>query len=188
MNTASELPSKRVLLDRALLYLFSYNVEAATDVQDIGLSPAGLRVNVECIPNGGRVYNVLGERTSGPGFPSVTGRIVAGGDRALIREDDVTISNVRMTIQTDDNEFIDSSYGGVCPLGQGGFRSLVSGKDKLGTLAQPLLVPVVVTPRYETSVSSKYAWLMSLQAVGFGRLEIVRSVIRRITYDIYSMT
>jgi hypothetical protein len=179
---------RSTFLDKGLLYLFSYNVEAAMDAENIGVSSDGLRLNVRCIPNSGRVYHVLGERVvGGLGFPAITGRIVDGEDRALIRPDDVTISDVRATIETDDGFLIDSRYRGVTPLGQGGYRAFASGTDKLGTVEQPFVIPVVVTPRYETE-AEKYRWLTNLQCVGFGRLLIIKNVLRRITYDIYSMT
>jgi hypothetical protein len=179
--------ARHTFLDKGLLYLFSYNVEVDMDVDNIGLSPDGLRVNIRCIPNSGRVYHVLGERAvGGLGVPIVTGQLKDGVDHAVVRDDDVTMSNVRATIQTDDGELIDSSYPGVCFLGQGGFQGFVSDKDKYGKLLEPLLLPVVVAPRFETA-SRKYQWLAELQCIGFGRLAIVKNVLRAITYDIYAM-
>ena len=179
---------RHTFLDQALLYLFSYNVEADMDVDNIGLRTDGLRVNVRCIPNSGRVYNVLGERMVGAlGVSVVTGQITEGGDRALVREDDVTVSDVSATIETDDGALIDATYPGVCYLGQGGFLGFVSDKDRYGKLLDPFVLPVVVTPRFETA-SEKYRWIRELQCVGFGRLSIVKNVLRAITYDIYAMT
>ncbi len=178
---------RRTFIDKSLLYLFSYNVEADMDVDNIGLSTDGLRVNVRCIPHSGRVYSVLGERVVGAlGVPVVTGQLKEGEDRAVVRADDVTVSEVRATIETDDGALIDATYPGVCFLGQGGFQGFVSDKDKYGELLEPLILPVVVTPRFWTS-SEKYQWLTELQCIGFGRLAIVENVLRAITYDIYAM-
>jgi hypothetical protein len=155
--------------------------------EDVGLVPGGVRINVACVPYESRVYHVLRERTvGGLNFPIVTGSVVAGTDSALIREDDVAISTVRMTIETDDRSHIDSMYQGYCFLGMGGYRSIVGDKQKLGSEKAPVEVPIVITPRYETA-APQYRWLMEQRCVGFGRLQIVRNKLRRVSYDVYAM-
>jgi hypothetical protein len=179
---------RRFLIDGSLLYLFSYNVELSMKSVDVGLVPGGVRINVACVPYESRVYHVLRERTvGGLNFPIVTGSIVSGTDSALIRDDDVAISSVRMTIETDDGAQIDSSYQGYCFLGMGGYRSIVSGKEKLGSEKNPAEVSIVITPEYETS-AERYRWLMEQRCVGFGRLQIIRNKLRRVSYDVYAMT
>jgi hypothetical protein len=179
---------KRPFHDKDLLYLFSYDLELATHPEDIGLVPGGARTNVYLVPEDSRVYHVLRERAiGGLGFPVITGTIVWGADWALLRDDDVAISDVRLLIRTDDGALIDSTYSGVCPLGIGGFRGIVNQDDKLGKPEAPFVATVVTTPRFLTS-APKYNWLNEQQCVGFGRLEVVKGVLRRVSYDIYAMT
>jgi hypothetical protein len=175
-------------IDKGLLYVFSVNIEFELNIEEIGLVPGGARVNLVCVPRGGRVYNVLRERTVGaPGYPVVTGTIVWGEDAAFLGENDVAIANVRATIETDDGETIDTTYHGVLPLPMGVFRAIAGGADPVGTPEQPAEYPVVVTPNYETD-SPKYRWLTELQCVGFGRVNEVAGLFRRVSYDMYALT
>ena len=177
-------------LDKALLYLFSYNTEIELETQQIGLVPGGFRFNANGAPGESRVFHVLREKQQeglGPGFKVVTGRIRVGSDSALYRDDDVVVDEIRLTIETDDGALIGSKYRGTAYLRMGGYDAYLAGKDKVGTSKSPVQVPLIITPRYETSAPG-YKWLMALQCVGFGRAEVVKSDIRRMTYDIYAMT
>jgi hypothetical protein len=177
-------------LDKALLYLFSYNTEIELETQRIGLVPGGLRFNANGVAGESRVYHVLREKKQeglGPSFKVVTGRIRVGADSAFYREDGVVVDEVRLTIETDDGALIGSKYRGTAYLRMGGYEAYVAGKDKVGTQKDPAQVPMVITPSYETS-APEYKWLMALQCVGFGRAEVIKSEIRRMTYDIYAMT
>jgi hypothetical protein len=186
MNAGKAEPHRCCFLDKAVLYVFSYNVELSIDVECVGLVPGGARINVNCVPGESRVYHVLRERIGGKGqFPLITGTIIAGGDQALIREDDVAISSVRMIIKTDDGALIASTYRGISYLGMGGYREVVSG-NRPGAVGTPIAKRIIITPQYETS-SSKYKWLMDERCVGFGRLEVMDNILRRATYDIYAM-
>ena len=89
-------------LDKALLYLFSYNTEIELETQQIGLVPSGFRFNANGAPGESRVFHVLREKQQeglGPGFKVVTGRIRVGSDSALYREDDVVVDEIRLTIE-----------------------------------------------------------------------------------------
>lgn len=184
MNPASQ---RRHLLDNALLYLFSFDVELDIERQEIGVVADGMRVNVFCRPNEARVYHVIRESVnSSAGFPEISGTIVAGGDWALIRKDDVAVSDVRMTIKTDDGAFIDARYRGIFPLEVGGYQAFLSDEDKIGTFKHPVEFPIVVTPTFETG-SLRYRWLTDRQCVGFGHIQIIKNRARRVTYDIYGM-
>jgi hypothetical protein len=181
---------RRYFLDKALLYLFSYNTEIQANTWKVGIVPAGVRFNANGTPGESRVYHVLRERTQGgfgPGFKTITGRIKVGSDSALYRKDGVVVDEIRMTIETDDGAIIGSKYQGTAYLRAGGYDAYVAGIDKVGTSKKPVQVPIVITPRYETSAPA-YQWIMDYQCVGFGRAEVIKSEIRRMTYDIYAMT
>ena len=184
-------PHRRALLEKSLLYLFSFDVEADANRQNIGFVPGGVGVNIQARPNLSRVYHVLRDRSiAGTGSPAISGTIEWGGDWLYLREDDIGYSDVRFTIRTDDNAVIKGSYPVTCYLGPGGQRRLVkagSDRDKLGTEKEPLDIPLITTPRFST-FSKVYSWLNELQCMGVGRIRVVRNEFRRITYDVYSLS
>jgi len=178
---------RRQFLDRTTHYLFSYDVELEMANEEIGFVGPGVRVNVFCRPNESRIYHIIGEASNtSSGLPTMNGLVVGGGDWALFREDDVEISEVKLTIQTDDGAIIDSHYRAVLPFGAGGYRWLISEEKKIGTHKNPVEAPVVISPVYETS-SPKYRWLTDRQCVGFGLVQIIQSRMRRVSYDIFAM-
>jgi hypothetical protein len=182
------VPHRRVLNDKSLLYLFSFDVEADADQQTLGFVSGGVRINVQARPNLSRVYHILRERTiAGLGTSAISGVLQWGGDWLYWRDDDVGFSDVRFSIHTDDGAVIYGTYPVIGYLGSGGFRRLVKGDDKIGTEKKPVDLPLITTPRFETT-SATYSWLADLQCLGFGRLHVIRSEFRRITYDIYSLT
>jgi hypothetical protein len=186
--TAQESTPRTTLMDKALLYLFSFDVEVNMNRQDIGFVPGGVRINVSARDNLSRVYQIMRDRTvPGLGVKTVSGSLMMGGDWVYWREDDVEFSEVRLVIQTDDGETIHGSYPVVTSLGPGGFRRIVSGRGKIGSEDAPVDFPVMTTPRFEAA-SPVYSWINDLQCVGFGMVEIIKSEFRRITYDIYALT
>jgi hypothetical protein len=176
---------RSALLDTDLLYLFSYDADLQMRRDIIGFAPDGVRFNVSALRNRSRVYNVARERTV-LGSKAIEGTILYAEDRPVIRRDDVGVLEVRLTIGTDDGAAIFSRYRGVFWTGDGGYRTLVSGKPPLGTEQQPALMPLEVTPRYETD-DPRYSWLMEHQCVAFGQLAIVDSKVRKVTFDVYAM-
>jgi hypothetical protein len=185
--TPERLHRRRTFLDQSLLYLFSYDVATQPISDDVGFVPGGLRIDVECIPNQSRVYHLLRERSVvALGTPGISGVVTAGGDAALLREDDVVVSSVQMTICTDDGALIDARYQGKFSIGAGGYRRAIGSDKPVGTEKNPLLASVVVTPRYETA-SAKYRWLTQYQCVGFGAITIIKNHQRSVSYDIYAM-
>jgi hypothetical protein len=185
------MPATRgYFLDRALLYLFSYNTEIEHRTQKIGVVPEGVRFNENATVGDSRVYNVLREKSQGglgPGFKVVTGRLIAGFDRALYRSDDVIIGDIQATIEADDGALIAMRYRATAYLRPGGFEAFVAGIDRAGTESAPVQAPIVVTPRFETD-APEYQFLVSRRCVGFGRADVIKNEIRRLTYDIYAMT
>jgi hypothetical protein len=182
---------RRVLLEKSLLYLFSFDVEADPDRQNIGFVNGGVRLNIQARPNVSRVYHVLRDRSiAGTGSPAISGTVEWGGDWLFLRNDDIGYSDVRFTIRTDDGAVIHGNYPVTVYLGSGGQRRLVKGgedRDKLGTEKEPLDIPLITTPRF-TTTSDVYGWLTELQCMGVGRIRVVRNEFRRITYDVYSLS
>src|SRR5450432_617858 len=103
---------RRELLDWSLLYLFSFDVELDLAEQEkLGKFPDGVRINLFARRDLSRVYNVGRESTiPGDGRPAISGRVIWGGDEALLREDDVGSCNIRLTIHTDDDADIHMAY------------------------------------------------------------------------------
>jgi hypothetical protein len=179
---------RTALHDMALLYLFSFDVEVNTDRQNIGFVPGGVRINISARHQLSPAYQILRDPTvPGLGVKTISGSLLLGGDWSYWREDDVELSQVRLVIVTDDDQTIHANYPAVIGLGPGGFRRRVSGKGKIGSEDEPVEFPLVTTPRFETA-SAVYSWINELQCVGFGVVELVKSELRRITYDIYALT
>jgi len=183
-----DIQRRRTFLDKALLYLFSFEVEVEWGRQVIGFISGGVRLNIRSRLHQSRVYHVMRDRTvSGLGVQAITGRIGWGSDSIFWREDDVEFSKIRLVIQTDDGAAITCTYLVVGDLEPWGFRRLVSRKGKVGTEDVPEEIPVLTTPRFATACPT-YAWINDLQCVGFGRVQVAKSEFRRVTYDIYGLT
>jgi hypothetical protein len=173
------------LFERDLLYLFSLDADVEMRRDQLGFVPGGVRMNVFAKPDKTRVYHVERERST-LGFKSVQGTISAGVDRIFLREDDVGIVNVQLSIETDDGADIHATYRGVFPAGQRGYRRLISKKPKLGTETEPFVARAFVAPRFETN-SRNYSWLMQYQCVGFSCVTVIESIVREVSVDIYAM-
>lgn len=179
------LPQRRNFVSRNYIYIFSYDVDLEMSREEIGFVPGGVRVNIFAKPDETRVYHALGEATVLEN-KSLKGTLVWGGDWALVREDDVGMLDVKLTIRTDDQETIDMAYRGIYPTGPRGFRQLVTEKPLLGTEKKPFKGPVYIAPCFDT-VSPKYRWLTERQCVGIGEVTVVDSTIRRVSFDVYAM-
>lgn len=178
-------PPRESLFERDLLYLFSLDADVEMRREDLGFVPGGVRMNVFAKPDKTRVYHVERERST-LGFRSVQGTVTAGVDRIFLREDDLGLINVQVTIETDDGAEIHAAYGGVFPAGPRGYRRLISKKPKLGKETAPFEARAFVTPRFETN-SSKYQWLTQYQCVGFSSVSVIDSIVRSVSVDIYAM-
>lgn len=120
------------------------------------------------VPAGGTVHG-----------PKVNGTIIApSGDWLYPMPDGSSRLDVRLTIQTDDNELIFMEYSGVMTLS----------KDASEKLAKQERLEhsdgyYIVAPRFSTA-SSKYAWLNQIQAVG-KMVSLQRG--HGIKYDVFEM-
>ncbi|HLK92525.1 MAG TPA: DUF3237 family protein [Polyangia bacterium] len=191
MTTPAEAAPRRAFLDWNLLYLFSFDVELdITRQENLGRFPGGTRLNVFSRDDLSRVYNIGREsKLPGNGRPAIAGRIVSGGDRVLIRDDDVGECNVRFRLETDDQAAIDVRVQIFGYLGPGGAGRIVLGKwkSRFGTENHPYEFPIVTSPRFQTT-DRRYVWLNDLQGIGFGREVVIESKFRRNTQDIYVLT
>jgi hypothetical protein len=179
------LEPRRHLLDNNLLYLFSYDANLEMRREEIGFVPGGVRVNIFPKPRETRVYHVARERTAAGG-QAIEGTVEWGADWAMIRSDDVGKMDVRLMIRTDDGALIYSWYEGLFAAGPRGFRQMISEKPPMGTEHEPLVAPCYITPRYQTA-HPKYEWLMKHQCVGLGQLQIIKSTVRSVSFDIYAL-
>ena len=179
------IPERRTFVPRNYIYVFSYDADLEMSREEIGFVPGGVRINVFAKPNETRVYHALGETTVLEN-KALSGTIVWGGDWATVREDDVGQLDVKLTIRTDDGETIDMTYRGIFPAGPRGFRKLVTEKPMLGTENKPFEGMVYTAPWFDT-VSPKYRWLTERQCVGIGKITVVDSAIRRVSFDVYAM-
>lgn len=177
---------RRSFVDRDLLYLFSYDANLELGREEIGFVPGGARVNILSHPKDSRVYQVMQEQAI-EGTRPITGVVVSGTDWVTLREEnDIGDIDVRMVIRTDDGATIHTRYRGVFPGGPRGYRRLMSEKPKLGTEEEPAEANLVVTPQFETD-HRDYRWLMEHQCVAFGRVNIIRSLVRQASFDVYAM-
>ena len=94
---------RRNFVPRNYIYVFSYDADLEMRREEIGFVPGGLRVNVFAKPDETRVYHALGETTVLEN-KTLKGTVVWGGDWALVREDDIGLLDVKLTIQMDDPE------------------------------------------------------------------------------------
>jgi hypothetical protein len=181
---------RRQFHDKALLYLFSLDVESDMNREEIGFVSGGVKVAIFARPGLSRVYHLGRERTvPGIGSKTLSGTLTWGGDWVYWREDDIEQSEVKASITLDDDAVIHMSYQVATSLGPGGFRRIVSEKkgSKIGKEDAPVNWPVVTSPRFETT-DPRYRWIAEYQCIGYGLVQIIQSEVRRLTYDVYAMT
>jgi hypothetical protein len=177
---------RSTFIDRSLLYLFSYDAEISAETTSLGFDPGGVRVVASARERLSRVYHIAGASTiPGSGSKTITGRVASGSDLLYWREDDLEISNIRVHIETDDGANIFGVYDVFADLGSGRYREFVSEEVVVGD-DEPIDLPVFTTPRF-ISTSPEYVWLNDLQCVGFGQARVFKSIVRRISYDIYAL-
>jgi hypothetical protein len=189
MSPASE--KRKVFLDWSLLYLFSFDIELDTSREErLGQFPGEFRIDLFARDDLSRAYNIGRESTiRGNGRPAITGKIESGGDRACLRDDDIAACNIQYRLQTDDGAIIDVAYRLFGYVGPGGVARVVrgQGKDRFGTENHPYEIPIVTSPRFQTT-DARYAWMNDVQGIGFGRAVVIRSKFRRNTQDFYVLT
>lgn len=109
---------------------------------DLGVTPTGRRLMVtirEAVWKGDRLNARLKEGT-------------IAGDWMVIGQDGTTLTDIRLTLETDDGALIYVEYKGL--------RNLALALEGIDT-------PVYIAPRFETS-DQRYSWLNKIQAIGKG--------------------
>jgi len=136
-----------------LNYEFLCELDADIDEPiDVGSTPHGIR----------RIFNVKGGTVEGP---KISGKVLpTGADWVIIRPDMAAELDVRVILQTDDNEIIYTYYRGILNA-----TSEVYDKIQKGDDVDPFEYYFRTTPVFETS-SEKYGWLNRIVAVGVGKL------------------
>lgn len=104
------------------------------------------------------IVNVPGGSVDGP---RIKGKLVIpGGDWLRVMPSGVLRLDVRLTIQTDDNELIYMTYSGVIQCSKEQSDRLNAGEElKAGDCH------FITAPTFETK-SEKYGWINAVQAVG----------------------
>lgn len=154
------------MFDYAMEHVFSYNVLLNPNMEVIGPTPQGLRVNLY-IQEG----QVSGEKVNGKIRP-------VGADWLTVRQDGIGIMDVRATIETDDGALIFVEYSGVIDFGEDGYTHFLSGK-----VAERIQIRAV--PRY-TTAHPDYLWLNRLQCVNIGEGFLSPDKVE-VSYDVYAL-
>ena len=113
--------------------------------------------------------------------PRIKGKIVPpSGDWLRTAPNGLNRLDVRLTIQTDDDQIIYVSYNGIFQCAPEVFARYLK-----GALLKAGDCYFVTGPTFETK-SERYAWLNSVQAVG-KMIEITRADGGHVTYDIFEI-
>jgi hypothetical protein len=133
------------------------------DVQFVGDTPAGMRVN----------FLVRDGRVEGDG---VRARVTRGSsDQMIVRRDGMGVVRIRAGFETDDGAMLDVEAGGYVDFGADGYRRALA-----RTL--PDRSPLVVSPLISTRHAT-YHWLNRVQCVGTGYTHLDAG---RASYDVYT--
>jgi hypothetical protein len=145
-------------------HLFSIKLSVPSII-DLGQTPMG----------GRKIAQVSGGEFTGD---RMKGTVVQapGGDWLLMRPDQVLTLDVRLTLLTDDGDYIYMSYRGL----RHGPQEVMDKLNK-GEPVDPALYYFRMTPIFETS-SAKYAWLNRIIGVGTGRRESTGPI-----YEVYEV-
>lgn len=125
-----------------------------------------------------KVWNIRsqGSWLSGPG---IRARIVSpSGDWARVIPGGRIRIDVRLTLETDDNEIISMSYNGVVQMNDQALARL-----KRGEALQAGEAYFVIAPTFETS-SEKYSWLNGVQAIG-KMVSFQRTAESHVKYEVF---
>ncbi|MEX0960752.1 MAG: DUF3237 domain-containing protein [Burkholderiales bacterium] len=133
--------------------LFTITLEVPRIV-DLGATPNGNR----------RIATVTGGKFEGERLRG-TVQATPGGDWILVRPDGATVLDVRLTLETDDQQLIYMTYRGL----RHGPADVMARLAK-GEAVDPSSYYFRTTPAFETA-AKKYDWLNRIIAVATGRRE-----------------
>lgn len=140
----------------------------ALNIQITGAEPVGPG------PHGTRVVAYVKGKFEGQGLK---GDVVNGADWFLLRPDGLAEIDVRLTLKTDDGEFIYMHYTGVGDIPKAVLDATPPGQLPAGHFSLRTAV------RFETS-SPKYNRLNRVQAVGVGSADTAAGTV---SYNIYAL-
>lgn len=123
-------------------------------IVDLGVTPSGHR----------RIATVAGGTFKGDRMYG-TVQAAPGGDWILVRTDGAVVLDVRLTLETDDEQLVYMSYRGLRHGPEDVMARLNAGEP-----VDPSTYYFRSTPLFETA-SRKYDWLNRIVAVGVGRRE-----------------
>lgn len=130
--------------------LFKIVLDVPT-IRDLGKTPFGMR----------RIAQIAGGTFEGP---KLAGKVLpGGGDWLLLRADNVLQLDVRLTMQTNDEQLIYMTYKGF----RHGPKDVIDRLNR-GESVDPSLYYFRATPYFETS-SDKYAWLNGVCTIATGQ-------------------
>lgn len=135
------------------------------NIVDLGQTPVG----------GRKIANVTGGTFEGDRIRG-TVKAAPGGDWLLMRPDDVLTLDVRLILETDDNQLIYMSYRGL----RHGPKEVMARLNK-GEKVDAAEYYFRTTPVLETA-SEKYSWLNKIICVATGRREAAGPI-----YDVHEV-
>ena len=144
--------------------LFTITLEVPRIV-DLGATPNGHR----------RIATVTGGKFEGERLRG-TVQATPGGDWILVRPDGATVLDVRLTLETEDQQLIYMTYRGL----RHGPAEVMARLAK-GEAVDPASYYFRTTPAFETA-AKKYDWLNRIIAVATGRREASGPV-----YEVYEV-
>ncbi len=123
------------------------------EAQPVGPTPKGVKM----------IYPVKGGSVKGP---KINGELLPfGADWLMMRSDGAGEIDARITIKTDDGEFIHTWYRGILNVSPEIMQRALGGEA-----VDPSEYYFRTTPVFETG-SEKYGWLNRIICVGVGRME-----------------
>jgi hypothetical protein len=130
----------------------------------------------QVINNGLQIVDIPSGWVEGPG---IKGKVLPpSGDWLRTPASGVTRLDVRIVVQTDDDQMVYISYNGIFQCSKESLEKFVNGE-----LLKADDCYLIVAPMFETS-SGKYSWLNSVQAIG-KMVELKRG--SHIKFDFFTM-
>jgi hypothetical protein len=144
----------------AVLTTSTFPAEPTTNIKSDYLMTLTAQVDAPQVINSNLfIYNVPSGSVEGP---KIKGKIVPpSGDWLALMPSGVLRLDVRLTILTDDNQYIYVTYNGVIKTNPTTDKKYQEGKEVIKADEQYF----ITAPTFQTA-SPKYAWLNEMQAVG----------------------
>ena len=125
------------------------------------------------------IYNVPSGSVAGP---KIKGKVIQPtADWLALMPSGILRLDVRLTILTDDNQYVYMTYNGVIKPNEAADKKFEEGKEVVKTDEQYF----ITAPTFQTA-SPKYAWLNDIQAVG-KMIEVKGGTGSYVKYDIFAI-